>query len=271
MSAICLLDACVLYPSKLRDTLLRVAEAGLVQIKFSDLILDEVSRNLIENGKKTPEKARLLMEVFVNEFPEALVDVPPRLIEQMTNDLKDRHVLAAAVAADAEVIVTTNLKDFGDEHLNPWGVEAQHPDDFLTDLCEEYGTNRLVRIIKEQVQDLKKTPMTLLKFLMSLYTVDVKLPRFSSKLTTYLYAQDVQEIALKCLEIGQRSKHSGENYDIERQDKHLRIFCKTDKREVLILRNNQLVTSNLCPNDVRLFKNAEAGMVENSDCVISES
>ncbi len=52
----------------------------------------------------------------------------------MTNDEKDRHVLAAAVAADSELIVTFDLDDFPPDSCEPFGVEAIHPDDFLLDL-----------------------------------------------------------------------------------------------------------------------------------------
>ncbi len=62
--------------------------------------------------------------------PGALVDPDPVLIEQMTNDKRDRHVLAAAVAAGAEIVVTFNLRHFPAASCAPVGVEAQHPDSF---------------------------------------------------------------------------------------------------------------------------------------------
>lgn len=52
----------------------------------------------------------------------------------MTNDEKDRHVLAAAVAADSDLIVTFDLDDFPAQACEPLRVEATHPDDFLLDL-----------------------------------------------------------------------------------------------------------------------------------------
>jgi hypothetical protein len=47
-------------------------------------------------------------------------------------DPDDRHVLAAAIKGRADLIVTSNLRDFPDDALSPWGIEAQHPDEFLT-------------------------------------------------------------------------------------------------------------------------------------------
>ena len=54
----------------------------------------------------------------------------------MTNDPKDQHVLAAAIHGRADVIVTFNLKDFPEEALSPWGIEAQHPQEYLLTLYE---------------------------------------------------------------------------------------------------------------------------------------
>jgi hypothetical protein len=51
-------------------------------------------------------------------------------------DPNDRHVLAAAIKGRADVIVTANLEDFPAEVLERWGIEAQHPDAFLTGLFD---------------------------------------------------------------------------------------------------------------------------------------
>jgi len=58
------------------------------------------------------------------------------LLPAMDNDPKDQHVLAAAVHARAEVILTFNLRDFLDEALAPWGIEAQHPQAYLETLYD---------------------------------------------------------------------------------------------------------------------------------------
>jgi hypothetical protein len=61
------------------------------------------------------------------------------LIDQLDlPDADDRHVLAAAIQAEAEVIVTRNLRDFPADRLNAWGVQAQHPDDFLAGLHQDH-------------------------------------------------------------------------------------------------------------------------------------
>jgi len=130
---IVLLDANVLFPFSLRDTLLRAAAAGFYQMRWSSRILDEVTRNLVATGAMPVEKARRLRAIMEREFPEAEVTGYEHLIAAMKNQEKDRHVAAAAVKASAQVITTWNLKDFGEL---PEGVEAQSPDVFLCNLLD---------------------------------------------------------------------------------------------------------------------------------------
>src|SRR5581483_10414216 len=126
------LDANVLYPFSLRDTLLRLAELELYTPLWSDRILDEMTRNLVEHRLTDPQAASI-NQAMRAAFEEAGVDVGEieRLEPAMTNEDKDRHVLAAAVAADPELVVPFNLDDFPPEACEPVGVEAIHPDDFL--------------------------------------------------------------------------------------------------------------------------------------------
>ncbi len=94
-----------------------------------------MTRNLVEH-RITDEQATRIERAMRAAFDEAEVDPAEikRLEPAMTNDPKDRHVLAAAVAADSELIVTFNLIDFPPEACEPLGVEAIHPDQFLLDL-----------------------------------------------------------------------------------------------------------------------------------------
>jgi predicted nucleic acid-binding protein len=129
------LDANTLYPFSLRDTLLRLAELELYTPLWSERILAEMRRNLVER-QITNEQAERIVRAMRGAFEEADVDAAEieRLESAMINDPKDRHVLAAAVAAGSELIVTFNLDDFPVEACEPLGVEAIHPDDFLLDL-----------------------------------------------------------------------------------------------------------------------------------------
>ncbi|MGH7272451.1 MAG: PIN domain-containing protein, partial [Polyangiaceae bacterium] len=130
---IVVLDANVLFPFTLRDTLLRAAAAGFYQLRWTAQILDEVTRNLVSTGAMPEDRANRLRAIMEREFPEADVVGYEHLIDAMPNDPKDRHVVAAAVKAGAQVITTANLKDFA---TLPDGVEAQSPDDFLCNLFD---------------------------------------------------------------------------------------------------------------------------------------
>jgi hypothetical protein len=147
------------------DTVLRAAEKGLCRIYFSQEILDGATRNLVETGRMAKAQAERFQSHILAAFSESLIDVPESLILCMTNHPNDRHVLAAAVAAktlDSEVcaIVTANLKDFPEESLRPWGVGAQHPDDFLNSLCDRHGDREMAQLIREQAADCQKPPLT---------------------------------------------------------------------------------------------------------------
>jgi len=150
------LDANVLFPFTLRDTLLRAAAEGCFQVYWSEQILDEATRNLVETGVMTARQAARLRAVVEQAFPEAMVRDHERLIGAMRNGEKDRHVAAAAVKAKAEVIVTLNVRDF--RRLPP-GIEAQRPDEFLCGFLEAMP-EAILRVLREQAADLRRPPMT---------------------------------------------------------------------------------------------------------------
>jgi len=151
------LDACVLFPMYLRDTLLSSADEGLYLPYWSQKILDEAIGNLISGGKLSHKKAENLEETIKLAFPEAMVEVPVGLEEAMTNDPKDRHVLAAAFTAQADVIVTNNIKDFRENDLAPWNIKAQSPDEFLSDLFDDYPDS-ILELLQQQSQKYKNPP-----------------------------------------------------------------------------------------------------------------
>ncbi len=153
------LDACVLYPASLRDTLLRAAQARLYVPRWSRDLLDELLRNLVANGAVTPAAAVRLLTAMRTAFPQASVTDYDDLIPHLINHPKDRHVLAAAIRAQAQTIVTLNLRDFPAAALGPYDIQAQHPDEFLTALLIT-SPRRMIQIISEQAGDLKNSPKT---------------------------------------------------------------------------------------------------------------
>jgi hypothetical protein len=171
------LDANVLYPAALRDTLMRSAERGLYRPRWSALILDELARNLIEDGRSDEARTQRMIADMRRYFPGAEVQVAEELIATMTNAAEDRHVLAAAVSSGAALIVTENLKDFPESALSPHGVEALSPDEFLGQLLN-VDPMLMAQVLREQVADLINPPLTVQDVLKQ---IALQAPRFSER------------------------------------------------------------------------------------------
>lgn len=132
-----MLDACVLLPMPLADTLLRMAETPRLYLpRWSDNILHEVSRNLIGKLGRTQAQARRREIALRDHFPEALVSGYESLVAVMTNEPKDRHVLAACVVSGTKLIVTYNARDFPDDSIAPFGINCCGPSAFLAGLYD---------------------------------------------------------------------------------------------------------------------------------------
>ena len=131
------LDACVLANSGVCDLFLRLAETPRMYLpRWSATILDEVKRTQMTKLKRPflEELADYWREQVTEAFPEAMIEGFEHLLPQLANHQKDRHVLAAAIQGGVSVIVTFNLKDFSEATLNPWKVQAVHPQDYLLTL-----------------------------------------------------------------------------------------------------------------------------------------
>jgi predicted nucleic acid-binding protein len=128
-------DANVLYPNTLRDLLIRIAQSGTVQAKWTNAILDEMLAALRRSRPDIPAgKLERLRDLMNKAVRDCLVTGHEPLIEGLKlPDPDDRHVLAAAIKAGAQVIVTRNLKDFPESDLQPWDIEAKSPDAFVLD------------------------------------------------------------------------------------------------------------------------------------------
>lgn len=151
------LDTCVLYPAYLRDTLLRIAAAGLYRPLWSEHILDELRRAL--PGPVTEEQRDRLIAQLRRMFPDALVHGYEPLIDTMTNHEKDRHVLAAAVRAAAAAVVTFNLDDFPDVAVDPFDIETLHPDEFLLNQLD-LAPGATLDVPEQQVAGYRRPSMT---------------------------------------------------------------------------------------------------------------
>jgi len=133
MSYTALLDANVLYPAPVRDLLLQLAVTDLYKARWTADIHREWIENLLLNephrSRTDLERTRDLMDRATRD---ALITGYEKLIPALElPDPNDRHVLAAAITGGCHVLVTANLKDFPAATLQPFGIEAQHPDEFL--------------------------------------------------------------------------------------------------------------------------------------------
>ena len=161
MRFVVLFDACVLYPAPLRDFLLNLALTDLFAARWTDRIHDEWIDNLLARRpdleRQRLERTRTLMNEAV---PDSVVTHYESLIDGLElPDPNDRHVLAAAIKAGAQIIVTFNLRDFPADHLEPYGIEALHPDTFVE--CQmTLHEGAVVTAAKAQRDNLKNPAVT---------------------------------------------------------------------------------------------------------------
>lgn len=174
-------DANVLYPAPVRDLLIRLARAGLVAARWTDLIHDEWIRNVLKDrtdlSAQQLERTRRMMDEAV---PGAVVEGFERHIRTLhLPDPDDRHVLAAAIQASADVIVTFNLKDFPGAALLGHGILARHPDEFVLDLLSR-DPDTVYAATRAQRTTLRNPPLSVGQYLDNLRRVG--LPRTADAL-----------------------------------------------------------------------------------------
>lgn len=152
------LDTNVIYPIIIRDLLFWFAYYELYTPKWSNTIFKEWKEVMIRKGI-TKDEAEKRVQRANSAFPDALVINYETLIANLTlPDENDRHVVAAAIKSNADVIVTNNLKDFPEEYLNSFGIKAKSADDFLTDIID-LNQDIAIRAFKEMVLNRKNPNM----------------------------------------------------------------------------------------------------------------
>lgn len=134
-SCTALLDANVLYPAPLRDLFLQLAVTDLFKAKWTADIhrewIEALMRDEPWRDRAALERTRGLMDTATRD--SLVTGYEPWIETLLLPDPDDRHVLAAAIVGRCDVIVTRNLKDFPEAALAPFGMEAQHPDEFVYD------------------------------------------------------------------------------------------------------------------------------------------
>jgi len=154
-------DACVLYPAPLRDFLMWLGLSGRFRARWSSQIHDEWKRSVLRDRPDlTADQLNRTSALMDQAIPDALVAGHEALAENLRlPDPGDRHVLAAAIRCGASVIVTFNEKDFPPEALEPFGIEAQHPDLFIDNLFD-LDPAAVIAAAQRQRRQLKNPPMT---------------------------------------------------------------------------------------------------------------
>ena len=189
MAFVVLYDACVLYPAPLRDLLIRLANTGIVLARWSATILDECFRNILANRPDLrPEALDRTRDLMRQAVPDCMVSGFEDLIEGIElPDPDDRHVLAAAIHAGAQAIVTFNLADFPEKKLASYDIEAKHPDDFVLDTID-LAPGLATAVVCQQANALKSPPRSVGELLETLR--DQGLVRSVAKLRELLGAAD---------------------------------------------------------------------------------
>jgi len=156
MPFVALYDTDALFPNSQRDLLIRIGMTGLVQAKWTQRIIDDLGVALARSFPDIPDERLERLKGLINgSVPDCLVTGYGPLIDSLKlPDPDDRHVLAAAIKAGAQVIVTANLKDFPAGDLSPWNVEAKSPDDFVLD--QIHIDDKVVFACIQQIVDSRK-------------------------------------------------------------------------------------------------------------------
>lgn len=170
-----ILDANVLYPAPLRDYLLHLANLEMYIPKWTKIIQNEWIENLLLNRtdlkRESLEKTRDAMNAA---FPDSNITNFEEIINSLSlPDINDRHILAAAIRVNADVIVTFNLKDFPADYLKSYDVEVQHPDEFITNLIN-LNKEKSLQALKNQVRSLKNPSKSIDEVLQTLEKCGLK-------------------------------------------------------------------------------------------------
>jgi hypothetical protein len=165
------LDACTLYPAALRDVLMRLAMHRLILARWTNAIHDEwigaVLRNRPDLSRDRLQRTRELMDLHAED--SLVTGYESHLDGLELPDPGDLHVLAAAIEAEAGVIVTWNLRDFPESALAPLSLRAETPDDLLVRLFDD-RRGELISVLREARLSLKQPPLTAADYLATLHT-----------------------------------------------------------------------------------------------------
>lgn len=134
-----LIDTCVLYPTVMREMVLGAARAGLFEPLWSARILEEWARAAIKMGPEGEAQARAEIALLRAGWPKSERPAAPGVAARLwLPDADDIHVLAVAVDANADMIMTLNAKDFPRGTLAEEGLTRVDPDGYLMSLWMDH-------------------------------------------------------------------------------------------------------------------------------------
>ena len=179
-------DANVLYSASLRDLFVELATTDIVEARWTEEIHEEWMRNVLINRPdirfEQLSRTKRLMNANVTD---CLVQGYETIIQDLElPDPGDRHVLAAAIWSSSKFIITFNLRDFPEQALAPYGILAQHPDDFLLDLLD-LDWETVCNAAEKQRIRLKNPPKTPDEYLETL--VELGLPLSATRMRELCY------------------------------------------------------------------------------------
>jgi predicted nucleic acid-binding protein len=185
------LDACVLFQGRLTDLLLNLAEAGGFEPVWSDAIHEEWMRNLSVRFGIPADRIAYRRGEMERAFPAANVSATPALISSIqalcktAAQRKDAHVMATAISAKADVIVTHNIKDFATAALAKFEVSKVRPDGFCVQLLEAQ-TEKVLSGVRAHRASLKRAEFSPAGYLEYLAHEKSGVPKFALALEPYL-------------------------------------------------------------------------------------
>lgn len=169
-----LFDACVFYPAPLRDLLMHLALTDLFRARWTDTIHDEWIRSVLANRPDLRlEQLQRTRELMNAHIRGCLVLGYEELIPALSlPDPNDRHVLAAAIRAGANMLVTYNLRDFPEKLLQTYGIQAIHPDDFI--VCQmDLAPNIVCLAVKRHRASLRNPPKSIEDYFQTLLSQEL--------------------------------------------------------------------------------------------------
>lgn len=158
------LDANILVDAQIRDVFLTIAEARLVDLRWSEDVLDETRRVLADRRGIDSARIDYLISKMAAAFPLSTVGVANITpLPVALPDTDDLHVLAAAVSAGCDLLVTNNLRDFPEEIVAPLGLSVLNADAAIVLLAQSFPSH-IPSIIRRLVTELRRPPVTVQEF-----------------------------------------------------------------------------------------------------------